>query len=966
MPIGGVFPMIGRTISHYRIVEKLGGGGMGVVYKAEDTDLGRFVALKFLPELVAHNPRVLERFRREARAASALNHPNICTIYEIGEARGKRFIAMEYLEGMTLKQRISERPLDTETLLELGIEIAEALDAAHAHGIIHRDIKPANIFITNRGHAKILDFGLAKLTLKDELRSSGGEVNEDNTQSIATEAPRDLTSPGTAMGTIVYMSPEQALGQELDRRTDLFSFGAVLYEMATGSLPFRGDTSAAVFDAILHGAPALPVKFSPEPVGLESVVHKALEKDRNLRYQHASEIRADLLRLKRQTEAVRVAATGSTHIAPEPGSAFSPAATALRPSATVDVAEVSKPSRRKLWKIALSAVLAIITLLVATSVVRFLIHRPLAERELTQQQLTANSRENAVANGTISPDGKYLAYWDVKGIHLQLTATGEMRTIPQPKALEGRPAVKLNPLLPVFAGLPLLASGAEWWIGPWFPDGTRFLANASIEQHTSIWVVSAFGGAPRKIRDDATAWSVSPNGSKVVFTTNTGSLGDREVWLMEPNGEQPEKLFATDDGSAIAAVKWSPDGTRLAYLKLRLIQTRQVEDRFEVAIETCDLTGQSPSTVFSSPTVHDFYWLPPSRIIYSRSDTEPNGKSDNFWEVPVDPRTGASVGQPQRLTNWAAFHLDDITATADGQRLAFHRWSAQSGVYVGQLGRGGTSITTPRRITFTEADELPVAWTADSRAVIFMSDRNGHGGVFKQALDQDSAEALVIGAKNAEADSPRISPDGTWLLYQELTEKTERLWPMARLMRVPVNGGPPELVFSARFYNSHRCSRAEANLCVFAEQTSDGKWLVFSALDPISGKGRELAKFATDPLGFYHWDLSPDGKRMAILKGGENQVHVLALDNGAVRDLTVKGWTGFNSLDWSSDGKGFFIGNLSGGSATLIYVDQAANVHPLWHQKSTTGTWGVPSRDGRQLAILGQEFNGNIWTMENF
>jgi serine/threonine protein kinase len=917
------FPLTGETISHYRILDGLGGGGMGLVYRAEDIKLGRRVALKFLPEESVEDPAALRRFEREARSASALEHPNICPIYEFGEHEGQPFLVMQLLEGQTLREWIAaagpgKPPLELSKLLDLAVQIADGLDAAHQKGIIHRDIKPANILVTREGEAKILDFGLAKLASvlsvdgdDPEHRPRGDDGAEQTTRESAPLSTHDLflSRTGVAMGTAGYMSPEQVRGEKLDARTDLFSFGLVLYEMATGKRAFAGDTGPELQEAILTQMPSPARRVNPEvPAKLAQIVHRALEKTREARYQSASEMRADLETLQRELE----------------------------------------PRPRARWRVMPAA--GVVVLFIATGALWFAKRQrqsPAAVPQLNLRQLTSNSSENGPAGGAISPDGKYLAYADRVGMHLKLIETGETQTIPQPDEVK--------------------SNWVSWEIVAWFPDGTRFIASAyrhrgdttyRNSQGTSVWIVSRSGGPAHKLRDEAAADSVSPDGSLVGFETNPGRLGDREIWVMRPDGEQARKVFDVDENSTIYGLGWSPDGQRVIY-------GREEGRHGNFAFVSGDLKG-GPLTTIPPPSdpkrIQGFLWLPDGRMLYGMD--EPGFMyACNFWQIRMDPRGTKFIGKPQRVTNIAGFCANLANVTSDGKRLAFFEWRPNTNIYVADLQAGGTRVTTPTRLTMEQSWNEPFGWTADSKAILFDSNRRTDSMVlFKQRLDEDTAEPIMPISKDQDLGGECVSPEGSWVFYQVTSNDKSP----GKLMRVQVTGGSPRLVLTADMDGAPRCAKSPATLCAIAERSADRKQLVFTAFDSVKGRGRKLAEWSTDATSDYYWDLSPDGTRIVLLKNHEGRIQILSLNGRVPQEITVKGWNTLSTAAWSADGKALFVSSYSERGAVLLSVDLQGNARLLWENTGGIDTYGVPSPDGRHLAMRAWHVEGNMWMMENF
>ena len=895
--------LIGQTIAHYRILEKLGGGGMGVVYKAEDTRLHRFVALKFLPDDVAKDQHALARFQREAQSASGLNHPNICTIHDVGEVDGRAFIAMELLEGSTLKHLIRNHPLKIERILDLAVEIADALDSAHSKGIIHRDIKPANIFVTERGDAKILDFGLAKVTGKSIVEPA------EMTAATVDESNENLTSPGTAIGTVAYMSPEQIGGEKLDARTDLFSFGVVLYEMATGKRPFTGDTSGLIFDSILNRAPAPPIRLNPElPIKLEEIINKALEKDRELRYQSAAELRADLKRLKRDTD------SGRSH--------------STRHSLSGRVAARKEEDTANVFKRRLAIVSVLVPVLVAGFfAVRWYSSSRLPPRlPMTERQLTHNTADNLVGGSAISGDGRFLAVVDSQGLHINKIDSGEEHDLAIPEELRSFPEMS------------------------WFPDGEKLLLHAPRQ---GLWTISIFGGAPRKLRGTGGGASISPRNGRIAF------VEDRGIWTMDASGENAKKIFTVDSGF-IFALDWSPTDQRI-------VMGHADPKGVGVTLQSVSADGTDLRPVYHSLEMtdqHSVLWSKDGRVIFVRGARY----SHNVWSVVTDPDSGKVSGEPVQLTHWDGIWPNLGTMSQDGSRLIVEKERLWSDVVVGELQDHGDRLDKITRITSSTSENVPNSWSPDGKSLLIDSDRTGRHRLYRQPLEQGIVEPLLSSSDDASRGA--TTPDGAWILYWSVAKLSEnQVVPSGYLMRVPAASGAPERILEAPADSStdYHCGNRASNLCVLSLLDKDQ--LVFYSLDPLEGRGKELARTKVgEPGRWMGWALTPDGKKIAVAGSDTmgNIVRIIDLQSGGQKDLATASFV-MGGTGWSADGGAVYCASQKGSEFYLFRLDMAGNAKILLKRPASRTVYApIVSPDGRYLAFRQQMAESNTYLLEHF
>ncbi len=849
--------MIGKTVSHYRIIEKLGGGGMGVVYKAEDTKLKRTVALKFLPEELSENRQNLERFQREAQAASALNHPNICTIHAIEEHEGQPFIDMEYLEGQTLKQRLAGKLLKTDELLDLAIQIADALDAAHAKGIIHRDIKPANIFVTQRGQAKILDFGLAKLTRGTGVPPVDGHGQDGHATGDSPTATIDaehLTSPGVAMGTIAYMSPEQARGEEMDARTDLFSFGVVLYEMATGHRAFSGTTSALIFDAILHQAPTSPSRLNPEcPPDLERIINKALEKDREVRYQVASEIRADLKRLKRDTTSgPSVAASLPRHI---------------------KSGGVKPPLRRRL-----AIALAGVAIIAAASwlVLRWGVPPPPGPLKVIP--FTSTSGEKGAP--AFSPDGNELAFaWysgkdDHSHIFVKLIGAGT------PLQLTSGPGDDSNPV--------------------WSPDGRYIAFIRFAPQGNGYYLVAALGGPERKIadlylspeRNEGNGIDWATDGKYLVAADRISPRAPQLSLVLIAVEDGQRKAIVTPAGPFVASPKISPNGETIAFV--------QGKGFVAYDIYVVPIAGGEPKRLTNdNQQARGMAWTPDGKEIVFSSN---RGGVPTLWKI------ASAGGSPEPL---AAFgeHADALSVSRHGDRLAYVSKGDDWNIWRAPGPKSLGVRTPPVPLVSSTAYDGRAKYSPDGKRITFESDRGGTLEIW--VCDSDGSNPVQLTSLGApDTGVPGWSPDGKWIAFDSRAEGHGNIYVVPseggasrRLTNQPTENNVPTwsrdgkwIYFSSDRTGSWQIWKVPSQGGTEVQVTQEGGFVAFESPD---GKSLYIFRIDEGHAGFWKMPIE-GGHETQLLRG----LHYLALDAwaGSLFYLNVQNYPPeIEQMDFATD-----------------------------------------------------------------
>jgi serine/threonine protein kinase/Tol biopolymer transport system component len=899
--------LAGEQLGAYTLASQIGAGGMGSVWLAERNDarFERKVAIKLL-NLALIGRSGGERFQREGLILGRLAHPNIAELIDAGVSdAGQPYLVLEYIDGDHIDRYCAVQRLNIAARVRLFLQVLHAVEHAHANSIVHRDLKPSNILVRKDGRVKLLDFGIAKLLDADD------------------QAGRTLTAGGRVM-TPEYAAPEQMTGGAATPAIDIYALGVLLYLLFTGERPTGSElhSHSELVRKILEVEPRRPSEVAAPSLkrmlrgDLDTITLKALKKDPSERYESVEAFADDLHRYLRQ-KPIRA-----------------------RPDSIGY--RTGKFVRRHKRSIT-AGVLATLALIGATHTGWRRQEGPAA---FTQRRLTANPQDSPVLNAAVSPDGKYLGYGDRQGLHIQLIQTGETENVPPPAGLE--------------------TTAAYWAIDGWHADSSRFFASVAIPgKPVSLWAVSIRSRHWDKlaeVEDLVDRAAISRDGSMIAYGRQRNSLGAREIWVAGSRGESAHRILTAEPQTAFADFSWSPAGNRIAFSRIR-----QPGGRREVSLESCDPAGADCTTIVRDNALAGFTWLPSGRLIYARATQSGVGGAGELWEVAIDEKHGMARGNAHRLADWPGSFIYNLNASADGKRLIFLRGPHHTTTLVGDLAAGGNRLINCRPLVADENINIVLAWTPDSKEVIFSSQHAATRQLFRQAVDPSGDAQLVTPVPGMNFYLARLSPDRAWLFMEGEPAGSRHLG----LYRMARAGEVPQLRFPLDGLTQYWCSNGAGNRCVLGRSATGEAKLVISSFDASGSPAKELMRIPLEPgtnaeVGSdYSWQLSPNGLWIAILKRHKSQIRLISVRSEPERTVSVKDHTDLLDVNWAADSGSLYVSSLGPAGATLLHVEFNGNARAIWFQSQTTSFWGIPSPDGRHLAIGSEAPEANAWIIDN-